>query len=307
MDDKKSKEQIIHQKSVSQLHEYLGFGKPTHPLITILDTAKMAYGEDLVGVKIVSDLYCIALKDASCGLDYGRNHYDFDEGVLIFTGPQQVFSVRKPQALNEVNGWMLYFHPDLIRNTPLGSRIDQYSFFSYDVHEALHLSDQEQKIITNCADLIQTEIKERIDGHSQQVLASNIELLLNYCMRYYERQFHTRAAQHQDIVTKVEALLKDYYEKEQLVESGPPSLDYLADNVALSPYYLSDLLKKETGRTAKDHINDFLIGKAKNLLLRSEDSISGIAFNLGFNYPHYFSRLFKSKTGMTPQEYRQLN
>ncbi|HAS39813.1 MAG TPA: AraC family transcriptional regulator [Microscillaceae bacterium] len=307
MEEKNSKERVIHQKSVSQIHEYLGFEKPTHPLITILDTAKMSYGEDFIGVKIISDLYCIALKDGSCGLDYGRNHYDFSEGVLIFTGPGQVYSVRKAQELNEINGWMIYFHPDLIRNTPLGSRIDQYSFFGYDVHEALHLSDQEQSIITNCVGLIQSEIKERIDGHSQQVLASNIELLLNYCLRYYERQFNTRAAQHQDIVSKVESLLKSYYEQEQLVEAGPPSLDYLADNVALSPYYLSDLLKKETGRTAKDHINDFLISKAKNLLLRSEDSISGIAFNLGFNYPHYFSRLFKNKTGMTPQEYRQLN
>ncbi len=307
MEENKSKGPIIYQKAISQLHDYLGFEKPTHPLVTIIDTAKIAYGEEMVGVKIISDLYCIALKDSSCGMDYGRNNYDFGEGVLIFTGPGQVYSVRKPQALNEVNGWMLYFHPDLIRNTPLGNRIDQYSFFGYDVHEALHLSDQEQNIITNCVGLIESEIKERIDGHSQQVLASNIELLLNYCLRYYERQFNTRSAQHQDIVSKVELLLKNYYEQEQLVESGPPSLDYLADHVALSPYYLSDLLKKETGRTAKDHINDFLIGKAKNLLLRSEDSISGIAFNLGFNYPHYFSRLFKNKTGMTPQEYRQLN
>lgn len=300
------KDTITH-KSISQLSKYMGFGKPTHPLITIIDTSKLAYGEEAIGQRFSSDLYCIALKDASCALDYGRNHYDFDEGVLIFTAPQQVITLQKAQALNEVQGWMLYFHPDLIRNTPLGERIDDYSFFSYEVSEALHLSDQEQQIITNCIEMIQMEIKERIDNHSQQVLVSNIELLLNYCARYYERQFNTRTAQNKDVVSKVESLLKQYYKSGQLLESGPPSIQYLAENCHLSPNYLSDVLKKETGRAAKDHINDFLVDKAKTLLLNSSDSVSGIAYELGFNYPHYFSRLFKNKTGMTPQEYRVAN
>lgn len=297
-------ERIIHQKSISQLNAQMGFGKPTHPLITIIDTAKLAYGEESVGLKFTSDMYCIALKDANCGLDYGRNHYDFDEGVLIFTAPQQIITLNKTQELGEVQGWMLYFHPDLIRNMPLGARIDSYSFFSYEVHEALHLSEQEQATLTNCKDMIQAEIQERIDNHSQQVLVANIELLLNYCSRYYERQFNTRSAQNNDIVSQVEALLKDYYQSHQLIESGPPSIPYLAEACHISPSYLSDLLKKETGRTAKDHINDFLVDKAKNLLLHSSDSISGIAYSLGFNYPHYFGRLFKQKTGLTPQEYR---
>ncbi|MGK0365798.1 MAG: AraC-like DNA-binding protein [Saprospiraceae bacterium] len=297
-------QKMISHKSISQLSEGMGLGKPTHPLITIIDTSKLAYGEEMIGQKFSNDLYCIALKDASCGIDYGRNHYDFNDGVLVFIAPLQVITLTKVQELNQVKGWMLYFHPDLIRNTTLGSRIDDYSFFSYKVHEALHLSEQEEKILANCIDMIQTEIKERIDNHSQQVIVSNIELLLNYCSRYYERQFNTRVAHNNDVVSKVESLLKDYYTSGKLLESGPPTIQYLAENCHLSPSYLSDLLKKETGRTAKDHINDFLVDKAKNLLLRSNDSISGIAYELGFNYPHYFSRIFKKKTGLTPQEYR---
>jgi AraC-like DNA-binding protein len=295
---------MIHQKSIQEVQASMGLEKPTHPLITIIDLAKLSYGEEMVDVKISSDLYCIALKDKGCGLNYGRNHYDFDEGVVIFTAPQQVISLSKPQALGEVQGWMLYFHPDLIRNTNLGSRIDDYSFFDYGTHEALHLSEQEQQTITHCVNLIQTEIRERIDNHSQQVLVSNIELLLNYCSRYYTRQFNTRSAQHSDVAAIVSAALKNYYGADKLVHSGPPTIAYLSDLCHLSPNYLSDVLKKETGRTAKDHINDFLIDKAKTLLLSSSDSISGIAYTLGFSYPHYFSRLFKRKTGITPQEYR---
>ena len=298
---------IIHSNSITEIRAVFGLDKPTHPLITILDTEKLAYGEETLGMKFSSDLYCIALKDSSCGIDYGRNHYDFDEGVLIFTAPAQVITITKPQKLNQVKGWMLYFHPDLIRKSPLGKKIDAYNFFNYEVHEALHLSEQEQNTLTQIVNLIQNEIKERIDNHSQQVLVSNIELLLNYCVRFYERQFNTRSASNLDIVSKVESLLKAYYQNNQLIENGQPTIQYLAENCHLSPSYLSDLLAKETGRPAKDHINDFLIEKAKNLLLSSSDSVSGIAYTLGFNYPHYFGRLFKQKTGKTPQEYRQLN
>ena len=293
--------------SISDLREKLGLSKATHPLITIIDPAKLSIGKEHIGQKFTSELYCIALKDASCGLDYGRNTYDFNEGVLIFTAPHQVLSINKSQSPGEVNGWMLYFHPDLIRNTHLGTIIDDYTFFSYDVHEALHLSELEQDTITRCVDMIKIEIEARIDNHSNQVLCSNIELLLNYSQRYYQRQFNTRRATSSDFVTKVEWLLKEYYETDQLIKKGPPSIQYLADQCHLSANYLSDLLSKETGRSAKDHINDFLIDKAKTLLLSSNDSVSGIAYTLGFNYPHYFGRLFKQKTGMTPVEYRQVN
>ena len=298
---------IIHIKSINQLLEGSGFGKVTHPLIAIIDTADIVFGEEMQGLKISSDLFSIALKDASCGLDYGRKPYDFNEGVLFFSAPQQVFTVTKVQKLNEVKGWMIYFHPNLIRNTKLGDQIDDYTFFNYEVNEALHLSEKEQSVLSNIVNLIENEINERIDNHSQQVLVSNIELILSYSQRFYERQFNTRSAQNSDVVSKVELLLKNYYKTHELIETGQPTIDYLAGECHLSPNYLSDLLSKETGRSAKEHINDFLIEKAKNLLVNSTDSISGIAYSLGFNYPHYFGRIFKKKTGNTPQEYRQMN
>ncbi len=199
---------------------------------------------------------------------------------------------------------MLFFHPDLIRNTEFGKRIDDYGFFSYDVHEALHLSEAEQHILNDCIKLIQSEIAERIDNHSQRVIASTLELLLNYSLRYYERQFNTRSAQNVDTVSKFESLLKAYYKEGKFAEQGAPSIEYFAEAIHLSPNYMSDLLKKEMGVPPKDYINQFIVDKAKTLLLSEPDSISQIAYNLGFNYPHYFSRLFKAKTGLTPNEYR---
>ena len=298
---------IIHIKSINQLLEGSGLGKTTHPLIAVIDTADIVFGKEMQGLKITSDLYSIALKDASCGLDYGRKPYDFNEGVLFFSAPKQVFTVTKVQKLNEIKGWMIYFHPDLIRNTKLASKIDGYTFFNYEVNEALHLSEKEQSLLNNLVNLIENEIQERIDSHSQQVLVSNIELILSYSFRFYERQFNTRSAQNTDIVSKVECLLKSYYQTNELILSGQPTIEYLANGCHLSSNYLSDLLSKETGRSAKEHINDFLIEKAKNFLVSSTDSISGIAYSLGFNYPHYFGRIFKKKTGKTPQEYRQMN
>lgn len=301
------KQDIKNIKSISQLHEIFGFEKPTHPLISIIDVSKWEIPEQYVGVKYTSKLYTVGLKDKSCGLQYGRNTYDFDEGVLIFTAPDQVQSVSKAQKLDEIQGWMLFFHPDLIRNTSLGQRIEEYGFFSYDVYEALHLSDAEQKTISDCKTMIQCEILERIDNHSQTVIASSLELLLNLSRRYYERQFNTRAAQNSNVVNQFHTLLNSYYKTGKFTETGVPSVDYFADKIYLSGNYLSDLLKKETGYSITDHVNNFIIEKAKTLLLSEFETISGIAYNLGFNYPHYFSRLFKSKTGLTPQEYRKLN
>jgi AraC-like DNA-binding protein len=294
-------------KSISQLHEVFGFDKPTHPLISLIDVSQWEIPKAFVGVKYTSALYYIALKDKSCGLQYGRNTYDFNEGVLIFTAPDQVQSVSKPQALNEIQGWMLFFHPDLIRNTPLGQTIEAYHFFSYDVHEALHLSALEQKTITDCVTMIQNEIRERIDNHSQTVIASSLELLLNLSRRYYERQFNTRSAQNSDVVSRFHFLLNSYFRDGKFGETGIPSVDFFAEKIHLSGNYLSDLLKQETGFSVTDHVNNFIIEKAKTLLLSEAETISGVAYQLGFNYPHYFSRLFKNKTGFTPQEYRKLN
>ncbi len=298
---------ILQIDSLAQLHQGLGLPKPKHPLVSVLRTSECNMPKQIVGQRSAANLYMIALKGSHCGIQYGRKHYDFEEGVLVFSAPNQVYTVTQEPEADDDKGWMLFFHPDLIRKSPLGESIDSYTFFSYEQHEALHLSEQEQQTVTDCVLKIQEEYNQRIDNHSQRVMVAGLELLLNYCARYYERQFNTRSVQHKDIVGQVEQLLKDYVASEQLIEYGAPSIQYVADRVHLSPNYLSDLLKKETGRTAKDHINHFLVEKAKNKLINSEASVSEIAYALGFNYPHYFSRLFKAKTGVTPQQYRELN
>ena len=298
---------IIHSKSISELHKNMGLDTPSNPLISIIDTKILSYGKDAVGNRFSSDLYCIAMKDSNCGIDYGRNHYDFQEGVLIFTAPNQIITLTKPQKLNEVEGWMLYFHPDLIRKHPLGKLINKMTFFNYEVNEALHLSKNEQQTLNQILSLIFSEISERIDTYSQHVLASHIELILSYSIRFYERQFITRSNNNLDVISKVEQLLRDYINNKIQYLENPPTIKYLSDHCCLSPNYLSDLLSKETGRSALDHINDAIIEKAKSILLSTDDSISGVAYSLGFNYPHYFSRLFKQKTGKSPTEYRQLN
>ena len=298
---------LIHSKSISELHKNMGLDTPSNPLISIIDTKILSYGKDAVGNRFSSDLYCIAMKDSNCGIDYGRNHYDFQEGVLIFTAPNQIITLTKPQKLNEVEGWMLYFHPDLIRKHPLGKLIDKMTFFNYEVNEALHLSKNEQQTLNQILSLIFSEISERIDTYSQHVLASHIELILSYSIRFYERQFITRSNNNLDVISKVEQLLRDYMNNKIQYLENPPTIKYLSDHCCLSPNYLSDLLSKETGRSALDHINDAIIEKAKSILLTTDDSITGISYSLGFNYPHYFSRLFKQKTGISPTEYRQLN
>lgn len=285
----------------------LGISKPKHPMISVVDTAALAVAEEEVNTKIIYDFYMISLKDKSCGVEYGRNSFDFDEGVMVFSAPGQVYTPTKAFNKGDINGWMLFFHPDLIRNTHLGSQMDDYSFFNYDVVEALHLSEDEEKTLNDSVANIQNEYQQRIDNHSQRVIVSNLELILNYCLRFYERQFNTRTNQSKDVIAQFERELKAYFKQEKHLESGLPNIKYFADHAHLSKHYFSDLIKKETGRKAKDHINDFVIEKAKNLLLGTEQSISEIAYDLGFNYPHYFTRLFKSKTGKTPVEYRSLN
>lgn len=297
-------DQIFSIKSISQLHSMLGFPKPKHPLISLIDASEIKLTEADIKDKFVYDFYMISSKDKSCGVEYGRNSFDFDEGVLVFSAPGQVYVPTKPVELGEINGWMLFFHPDLIRNSNLGKEIDDYSFFNYEVFEALHLSEEEEKKVLEIVKNIQSEYEQRIDNLSQRVIVSSLELLLNYSLRFYERQFNTRTSQSKDIVTQFEKNLKAYFATQQHLESGLPTIQYFAENANLSQHYFSDLLKKETGRSPKDHINDFVIEKAKNLLRGSEQSVSEIAYNLGFNYPHYFTRLFKTKTGKTPLEYR---
>jgi AraC-like DNA-binding protein len=204
-------------------------------------------------------------------------------------------------------GWGLFFHPDLIRDSALGNKIKAYSFFSYEISEALHLSEKEKQLLYDCIIKIQGELTQNIDGYSQALIISNVELLLNYCARYYGRQFITRKPANLEIITRVEKLLKDYFEKEDHRNEGMPSVKYLANKMNVSPGYLSDVLKKETGLSAQDHIHYFVIEQAKNILIQTNQSVSEIAYALGFEYPQYFSRLFKQKTGKTPLEYRSDN
>ncbi len=294
----------IHIESISRIHKGLNLEKPKNPLISIIDFEDFKFKEDWIDIKYTSSLYTITLKDASCGLDYGRNTYDFQEGVMSFIAPDQVFSITaKPNQ--KIKGWMLNLHPELLRNTSLGKKMDTYNFFSYDVHEALHLSEQEQHTVTECIRMIDEEIQERIDKHSISVIASGLEFFFNFCTRFYERQFNTRASENKDILSNVEALLKAYYVSNK--NTGLPTVSYLAKNVNLSAGYLSDLLKTETGKTAKEHINLYLIERAKNILLSSELSVSEVAYDLGFGYPQHFSKMFKSKTGLSPSEYRISN
>ena len=298
-----AKEEIFRIESISQLHRGIGADPPQHPLISVIDVLEMHAPEEMKGKKFTSDLYMIAMKDGSCGMRYGRNYYDFEEGVLTFTAPNQVMMAEGPS--NVKSGWMLFFHPDLVRNSNLGQNLHKYSFFSYDVHEALHLSKKEEDLLNGMVERIQYEYDQNIDNHSQGLFVSHLELLLNYCMRFYERQFTTRKKHNTDVLTQVETLLQDYYDAGRQLKDGTPSIQYLADGVHLSANYLSDLLKKETGRNAKEHVNTFVVEKAKTLLLNTTGNISEIAYDLGFNYPHYFSRMFKQRTGMTPQAYRE--
>ncbi len=293
--------------SISRLHEVFNYPKPKHPLITWLDAADMEIHPEQVNMKVTSNFYMVSMKDKSCGLEYGRNSFDFEEGVVTFSAPGQVLKSTETIQKGKIQGWMLLFHPDLVRNTHLGSQMESYSFFNYDVVEALHVSEEEETTINATVGNIKSEYERRIDNHSQRVIVSNLELLLNYCLRFYERQFHTRSHQNKDVISQFERELQAYFKGGQHLESGLPSIHYFADRAHLSQHYFSDLIKKETGRKPKDHINDYVIEKAKHLLLSTEQSLSEVAYDLGFNYPHYFTRLFKSKTGLTPVEYRNSN
>lgn len=298
---------IFRIKTVSQFFEAIGKEKPNHPLIGVFDVRDLHVENEQVellkDVKLSSDLYAIILKDGSCGMQYGRNKYDFEEGVLQFIAPHQIVSSSNSNTPSSY-GFFLVFHPDLIRNFELGKRIKNYNFFNYDVHEALHLSKKEENTLIEIVHNIEEELNMNIDKHSQEVLVTNLQLLLNYSQRFYERQFITRTNSSSDVVSKVEELIQAFYHDKLHLEHGTPSPEYFANEVNYSNTYLSDLLKKETGRSTKDHIDEHIIDLAKTELAQSGKTINEIAYDLGFNYPHYFSRLFKKKTGESPNVYR---
>jgi YesN/AraC family two-component response regulator len=262
---------------------------------------------DFNDMKLSSNLFYIALKDKiSGGFKYGRNTYDFQEGTLIFVAPNQILTPEETLVL-DFEGWSILFHPDLIRNSELGNAINNYSFFNYDVMEALHLSNTEKQGLTDCVNKIENEINQNMDKHSQELIIHNLESILKYSSRFYDRQFYTRANLSKDYLSKFEAFIKAYFDNNNQLEKGIPTVKQCGIEMNMSGHYLSDLLKNETGKSLIEHLHLQLIDRAKNSLLSTNDSVSQIAYSLGFGYPQYFSKLFKSKTGMSPSKYRNLN
>jgi AraC-like DNA-binding protein len=282
------------------------FNHPTlHPLVSLLDLSK---GNPLKRSKFRLDFYAIIIKDSKCGdLRYGLKHYDYEEGTIVFFGPGQVGGSEPEGEWHQPYGLALVFHPDLIKGTSLAKTIHEYSFFSYDSYEALHVSEKERGLIDICFGNIETEIKQNIDQHSKKILVANIELLLKYCSRFYDRQFITREAANHQVIEKFENLLTDYILSENLQNTGLPSVTYFAEELHLSPNYLGDLLKKETGKTTLELIHLKILDLAKDKVKDTTKSISEIAYELGFKYPQHFTRLFKQKVGVSPNEYRGLN
>jgi AraC-like DNA-binding protein len=298
---------ITHIETISELNKIIGQEESLHPLIGLLDYSKIDFSQH-TNVKLSMGFYLVMLKNLCPGaMRYGRNYYDFQEGTLSFVAPNQVISLEDPDETQDVYGWGLVFHPELLRGTALGTKMKDYSFFSYSVYEALHLSEREKFKLKEIVDDINAELNQNIDKHSKTLIVSTIELLLNYCNRYYDRQFITRTETNKDIIADFVGLLGQYFESEVLQDLGFPSVKYFAEQLHLSPNYLSDLLKKETGKNGTEHIQLHVIDLAKNKLLGSAASVSEIAYDLGFEYPQYFSKLFKKNTGMTPAEYRNLN
>jgi AraC family transcriptional regulator, transcriptional activator of pobA len=299
--------QIVNITSVSQLHQMLGLEKPEHPLITVIDYSRCSIKPEYYNFRLVTSFYLVSLKTpAPVSLQYGRQYYDFEEGTMIFMAPDQVFSLGEPNEETDYQGWVLFFHPDLILPSSLGNKIKNFGFFSYSVSEALHVSDEEKKMLDLLIQSIQREYQSKLDQHSHAVICTAIEQLLNYSQRFFSRQFITRQKQHLDLVSHFEKLVQEYLESKTLAEKGLPQVEYFAEQLNLSSGYLSDLLKKETGKTVKEYLNHQIIDKAKNKLLNSNDSVNEIAYSLGFEYPQYFNRLFKTKVGMTPMAFRNL-
>lgn len=296
-------------ESVDQVHRLATSTKPGHPLISIIGASwhpPMEVKVPLMHRRIVSRLYVVSLKRGNeCGLKYGRKYYDFQEGSLLCLGPgQSVVPITAPSDLDsEHAGWTLMFHPDLLRRTPLAQRMREYTFFSYESHEALHLSDTERQMLTDIVQKIEAECTH-IDQFSDDLLVSHVQLFLSYCSRFYGRQFITRSNANQDVVARLEQFLMDYFGSARPSQEGLPSVVACAKAMGYSADYLSDLLRRETGKNTREHIHHFLIEQAKNRLLGSDDTVSEIAFSLGFEHPQHFSKLFKNKTGISPGAFR---
>jgi AraC family transcriptional regulator, transcriptional activator of pobA len=291
--------------SIAQFNSQRG-QETLHPLVTVLDQSK---SKPVESKRHLSEIYIIFLKDVKCEeFQYGRNKYDYQDESLLFIAPGQVFGFdTESDKMIQPRGWALAFHPDFIKGTSLGRRITEYGFFSYDVTEALHISKRERQIVLECFRKIKEELKTNIDKHTVSLIVSNVELLLNYCLRFYDRQFITRAHVNKDVLTRFEALLNTYYQSELPKTEGLPTVSYCASELNLSANYFGDLVKKETGKTALEYIQEKVVDIAKERIFDRSKSITEIAFEMGYKYPQHFTRLFKQRVGMSPQEYRIAN
>lgn len=294
--------ELIKLDTVDKYNKMYGL-ETLHPLVSVIDLTKSTKFVNHISMNY--DIYAIYLKESkSCEIKYGCRYYDYQEGTIVCFAPGQIAEVSTINDENKPKVYGLIFHPDLIRGTSLGQNIRAYTFFLYSVNEALHLSERERSIIINCLNEIQMELEHAIDNHSKRLIVSHIELLLNYCVRFYERQFITRCEANKGVLSKFEQYIYEYLQSNQSQQEGIPSVKYFADKICLSSNYFGDLIKKETGKSAQAYIQDKIIDYAKERILGTQNTINEIAYELGYQYPHHFNRIFKKNVGCTPNEYR---
>ncbi len=297
---------LIKIKTISEYHRLRGLPKPMHPLISIVDFSSIKYTEETEDVNWTFDFYSIALKrNFGSKFTYGQQQYDFDDGILFFMSPGQLFGVKiEDKKKFRPSGYMLLVHPDFLWNTTLAATIKQYGFFDYSVNEALFLSDKEERIIHGIIENISQECHSNIDKFSKQIIITHIENMLSYSERFYNRQFITREKANHQILEQLEYLLSEYFNGDDLISKGLPSVQFVAEKLHVSPSYLGNLLRVLTGQNTQQHIHDKLIAKAKEKLSTTNLSVSEIAYQLGFEHSQSFSKLFKSKSGLSPLEFR---
>ena len=295
-------DKILHLDSVDLYNKLYGL-ETLNPLVSVIDLNKATSSVDLI--RFNYGIYALYLKlEKACDIKYGRQTYDYQEGTIVCFAPGQTAETNPTTDKVQVNAHGILFHPDLLRGTSLGKNIKKYTFFSYEVNEALHLSEEERSIVMDCLKIIRMELEHGVDKHSKTLLVNHIELLLNYCMRFYERQFITRGKTNRDVLTRFENLLDAYFESALAEQDGLPTVKYFADKLCLSSNYFGDMFKKETGKSPQEYIQEKVIELAKERISDTADTVSQIAYSLGFQYPQHFCRLFKKRVGYTPSEYR---